>query len=336
MKKGLKIAVVTVGLSFAISSSFYAFDSIQKGAKGDEVVKIQKALIEAGYLNGDADGAFGGMTEEAVSSFQKDHGLDATGIVEESTYNAIFENSDATADDSAGANDGEIAEASGTSEAADSITFRGIDWLSPEAEVKAEVEKIEDIKPSFYQPEEENARIDSWYRQWENMYSDYNIEEAGVILRYQNVPVAGYTADLDLSFMYSIDENDGVDYDAKKAQFYMAQYDIQDVEDIEGAFDDISSKLTELYGESEDKSYYNSFDEKTSPKGKVWTASDGSLVWAGIYYNSYDEKYSTLWIVYAAPNTDGMLTELANRITQEAINHEAEQREENASNTGGL
>ena len=68
----------------------FPFESIKKGDRGDNVKAVQQKLIELGYLAGEADGAFGGMTEEAVLAFQRDKKLDATGIIGESTYNTLM------------------------------------------------------------------------------------------------------------------------------------------------------------------------------------------------------------------------------------------------------
>lgn len=217
----------------------------------------------------------------------------------------------------------------------DSIKFRDIDWLKPETEVKEITDKIDGAHESWYMGVEENARIDSWYRQWENMYTDYNIESAGTILRYDDVSVAGYNSELEISFMYPV-ENGEVIHNTEESLFYMAQYSIVDIEDYESAYEDIVNKLTSLYGTPTDKSYYNTMDELDSPKGSLWTASDGSLVWAGIYYSSYNEKYDACWIVYAAPNTEEMLTSLAEALQNESYLNEASNREENSSNTDGL
>ena len=68
-------------------------DIYQKGSKGDDVVDIQKALIDNGY--GDymkgygADGSFGGRTEKAVKAFQEANGLKVDGIVGEKTLAAL-------------------------------------------------------------------------------------------------------------------------------------------------------------------------------------------------------------------------------------------------------
>ena len=73
-----------------LTSTAFAYEELQTGSKGDAVVKLQKALIDLGYLNGKADGDYGKMTAAAVSSFQKDHDLPETGIADDATQSAIF------------------------------------------------------------------------------------------------------------------------------------------------------------------------------------------------------------------------------------------------------
>lgn len=55
-----------------------------------EVTLVQERLIELGYLLGEADGDFGGMSWEALYSFQKANGLEATGDIDEETKNVLF------------------------------------------------------------------------------------------------------------------------------------------------------------------------------------------------------------------------------------------------------
>lgn len=54
---------------------------LKNGCVGEDVVTLQKALINLGYDCGKwgADGEFGDATEMAVRAFQRDHGLDADG-----------------------------------------------------------------------------------------------------------------------------------------------------------------------------------------------------------------------------------------------------------------
>lgn len=68
----------------------YVFTVLEKGAKGDEVMKLQAMLIEMGYLSGSADGDFGGKTQSAIKAYQQDMGLEATGIADEQTQRLIL------------------------------------------------------------------------------------------------------------------------------------------------------------------------------------------------------------------------------------------------------
>lgn len=217
----------------------------------------------------------------------------------------------------------------------DNILFRGIEWLEPESNVEPAVSAIDGIKPSSYRHLEEGARIDGWYRQWENMYADDNLENGGVMIRYQNAAVAGYNADLTLSFMYPI-ESGKINYNTASAQFYKAQYSITDIEDYESAYADIVNKLSQLYGNPQNKSFFNSIADRNSPEGSVWTAADGSVVWAAMFYNTYSKKTDTLWITYAAANTEDMFAALEAQMLKEASDAEAIARDENANNFDGL
>ena len=67
-----------------------AWEPLERGAKGEVVELVQERLIELGYLDGDADGAFGPRTEEAVLAFQAAVELEETGIVDVETLEALF------------------------------------------------------------------------------------------------------------------------------------------------------------------------------------------------------------------------------------------------------
>ena len=66
------------------------FETVTKGDSGEIVTEIQKILIDAGYLDGEADGKFGDMTEQAVLAFQNENGLNATGEVDTDTYSLLL------------------------------------------------------------------------------------------------------------------------------------------------------------------------------------------------------------------------------------------------------
>lgn len=70
--------------------------TLRKGDQGADVVTLQKALVELGYLTGTTDGNFGTNTQTAVKSFQKDHGLDDDGIAGKLTLEALYNASSVT------------------------------------------------------------------------------------------------------------------------------------------------------------------------------------------------------------------------------------------------
>ena len=84
-----KILAIVLALMLLVAHAF-AYTELAKGSKGDEVVVLQEALINQGYLNGKADGDFGKKTEAAVLAFQRANGLPETGIADEATQAAIM------------------------------------------------------------------------------------------------------------------------------------------------------------------------------------------------------------------------------------------------------
>ena len=86
MRRIIALILATV-LLFCVA---YAKE-LQQGSKGDEVAALQERLIELGYLDDTADGVYGKHTKDAVSAFQADSGIEATGIADLDTQNAIFD-----------------------------------------------------------------------------------------------------------------------------------------------------------------------------------------------------------------------------------------------------
>ena len=56
-------------------------ESYGVGDSGSDVKTIQRKLKRLGYLEGEADGIYGGQTEDAVTAFQKEQGIPVTGGV---------------------------------------------------------------------------------------------------------------------------------------------------------------------------------------------------------------------------------------------------------------
>lgn len=87
-----KIFCLIMALALMMSAiPALAFEELAKGSKGDAVIKLQERLNELGYSVGTADGDFGGKTEKAIIQYQKDKGLEETGVLDEITYGALFQ-----------------------------------------------------------------------------------------------------------------------------------------------------------------------------------------------------------------------------------------------------
>ena len=65
-----------------------AFPALRPGSRGAEVVRLQLALRELGYLLR-PDGRFGPMTREAVMTFQSTHRLPPTGEMGSAAWEAL-------------------------------------------------------------------------------------------------------------------------------------------------------------------------------------------------------------------------------------------------------
>ncbi len=85
-----KLAAMLICLALICAMAVPALADIQKGSKGDDVVKLQQRLIDLGYLNGKADGDFGAKSEAALKAFQAANGLEETGIATDADIEAIF------------------------------------------------------------------------------------------------------------------------------------------------------------------------------------------------------------------------------------------------------
>ncbi len=72
------------------------YTTLKRGDQGGDVVTLQQALTELGYLNGATDGNFGTGTMTAVKKFQEDNGLDADGIAGKLTQEALYAKSSVT------------------------------------------------------------------------------------------------------------------------------------------------------------------------------------------------------------------------------------------------
>jgi hypothetical protein len=75
---------------FTLMGAITAFASFQRGDDGEEVLAIQKRLVELNYPLGSIDGEFGPATEAAIKNFQAAQGLEVDGVVGSATYRALM------------------------------------------------------------------------------------------------------------------------------------------------------------------------------------------------------------------------------------------------------
>lgn len=87
-KKGFLTLVLSVLLCCSCAAT--AFASFQRGDEGQEVLLIQKRLVELSYSITNIDGDFGPETETAIKKFQADKGLEVDGVVGSATYMALM------------------------------------------------------------------------------------------------------------------------------------------------------------------------------------------------------------------------------------------------------
>ncbi len=72
--------------------------TLKKNSTGEDVKKLQQALIDLGYLADAADGTFGANTQEAVTRFQAVNGLSADGLAGAKTQALLYSGNALSAD----------------------------------------------------------------------------------------------------------------------------------------------------------------------------------------------------------------------------------------------
>lgn len=66
------------------------YDTLQKNDEDDKVFELQTRLSELGYLTTDFNGFYGDHTVDAIKEFQKNNGLEETGIADGMTQNKLY------------------------------------------------------------------------------------------------------------------------------------------------------------------------------------------------------------------------------------------------------
>lgn len=81
-RKSIKFFGLLMAGMLGICTSVKA-ETLSAGSSGSDVKAMQEKLIQLGFLEGIADGAFGNQTKAAVEEFQKANSLDVTGVIED-------------------------------------------------------------------------------------------------------------------------------------------------------------------------------------------------------------------------------------------------------------
>ncbi|MCM1333589.1 MAG: cell wall hydrolase [Bacteroides sp.] len=79
------ISVIALSIRTAEDRPVYS----QNGSSGTEVEEIQRVLAERGLFKGEITGYYGAQTEQAVLAFQKQQGLNQTGIADDATLKRL-------------------------------------------------------------------------------------------------------------------------------------------------------------------------------------------------------------------------------------------------------
>lgn len=85
-----KMTTALCAFVLSVSCSTACFAAIEQGDEGQEVLNIQKRLVELHYPISKLDGEFGEATENAVKKFQSDMGLEVDGVVGPGTYKLLM------------------------------------------------------------------------------------------------------------------------------------------------------------------------------------------------------------------------------------------------------
>lgn len=72
------------------AESTTSYQLLQSGADGDQVMALQEALIELGFLRGTADGVYGSATAQAVMALQKANSYPITGYADANLQAFLF------------------------------------------------------------------------------------------------------------------------------------------------------------------------------------------------------------------------------------------------------
>ncbi|WP_353258086.1 peptidoglycan-binding domain-containing protein [Prochlorothrix hollandica] len=86
----MALGVGLVGMTTLLPLSAQAQATLTRGSSGDTVVQLQQQLANLGYFNSGTTGFYGDLTQEAVSQFQRDYGIQVDGVAGPQTLAALL------------------------------------------------------------------------------------------------------------------------------------------------------------------------------------------------------------------------------------------------------
>ena len=89
LRRACALALAALMLATVLAPRALAAKVLELGSSGSDVTRVQKKLIQWGYLSGTADGRYGEKTRSAVTAFQRRNGLAADGRVGPATAAAM-------------------------------------------------------------------------------------------------------------------------------------------------------------------------------------------------------------------------------------------------------
>jgi hypothetical protein len=216
------------------------------------------------------------------------------------------------------------------SSGSNTITFRGFDWLSQRSDVEAAL-AAQSISDGAWMS---NRHAIDWpegsYSWVGRPHGDTSrLEDAGWDAMYSGVTAGGYApSHTEVFYMYPVLSDGSLQTSAGNELLYLGvyEYDKDDFENLEAVFNDLTAKLSSLYGECTVKN-----DEDLNRH--IWTDVEENKAIL-IYYA--DDKYPYVKLAYESGAADEMLGNLKSAI--EKINADAQESERlaNSSNTDGL
>ncbi len=83
-------AVLSAGLPAGAAEAVVFTRELKEGDTGEDVLALQQRLQDLGYFYGSVNGVFGPDTAGALTVFQRDNGLLASGMLDEITFRVLF------------------------------------------------------------------------------------------------------------------------------------------------------------------------------------------------------------------------------------------------------